>query len=116
MTVKVQFRLRITKGETIAVGPGKVALLEAIIDTGSITSAAKKMGMSYRRAWMLIDQVNRCMKAPVVTTSPGGRDGGGTNVTPTGLELIKRYRSIEREATAATGTDIRALTKLLADD
>ena len=97
-------------------GPGKVALLEAIIDTGSITAAAKKMGMSYRRAWMLIDQVNRCMKAPVVTTSPGGRDGGGTNVTPTGLELIKRYRSIEREATAVTGADIRALTKLLADD
>ena len=116
MTIKVQFRLRITKGETIAVGPGKVALLEAIINTGSITAAAKEMGMSYRRAWMLVDAMNRCMKEPVVATSPGGRDGGGTAVTPTGLELIKRYRSIEREAMAATGTDIRALTKLLSDD
>jgi len=100
----------------IALGPGKVALLEAIIETGSITAAAKYLGMSYRRAWMLVDAMNRCMKSSVVATSPGGRDGGGTMVTPIGLEIIKRYRAIEREATAATGSDIRALMKLLSDD
>lgn len=115
MQTKIRFRLRITQGDTIAVGPGKVALLEAIIDTGSISAAARKLGMSYRRAWMLVDEMNRSLKAPVVDTATGGKHGGGTAVTPTGREVIKRYRTIERDAAAATARDLRALTRLLAE-
>ena len=65
-SASVQFRVRITKGDDIAIGPGKVDLLEAIAETGSITAAAKRLGMSYRRAWMLVDTVNRCFKTPIV--------------------------------------------------
>lgn len=116
MTAKIQFRLRICKGQAIAVGPGKVALLEAIIEMGSISAAAKHMGMSYSRAWALVDEMNRCMRVTVVSTSAGGPAGGGTTVTPTGLELIKHYRTIERKAMAAAGSEIRAIVKLLIDD
>src|SRR5207247_369152 len=80
----VQFRVRISKGDDIAIGPGKVDLLEAIGETGSITSAAKRLGMSYRRAWLLIDTMNRCFKNPIVEAEAGGRSGGGTRLTATG--------------------------------
>ena len=68
----VKFRLRVTRGDDIAVGPGKVDLLEAIAKTGSITAAAKALGMSYRRAWLLVDTMNRCFKSPVVDAESGG--------------------------------------------
>ena len=80
----VKFRLRVTRGDDIAVGPGKVDLLEAIAKTGSITAAAKDLGMSYRRAWLLVDTMNRCFKSPVVDAESGGRRGGGTALTPLG--------------------------------
>ena len=72
-SVRVQFRLRITRGDDIAVGPGKIELLEAIARTGSITAAARALGMSYRRAWLLVDTMNRCFKSPVVEAEAGGR-------------------------------------------
>jgi molybdate transport system regulatory protein len=115
MTIDAKFRLRIKKDSTIAVGPGKISLLEAVIETGSITAAAKKLEMSYRRAWLLIDEMNRCMKKPLIDTASGGKHGGGTTVTSSGLELIKRYRSIEREAAKATAKEIRAISKMLVD-
>src|SRR6266542_1082234 len=92
---RAQFRLRITKGTDIAVGPGKVDLLEAIAATGSITAAAKQLGMSYRRAWLLVDTMNRCFKRPVVDAEAGGQRGGGTALTPLGAEVIQRYRKSE---------------------
>jgi molybdate transport system regulatory protein len=108
----VQLHIRDGVGRAqYALGPGKVALLEAIIETGSITSAAKRLGMSYRRAWLLIDETNRCLISPAVYTNSGGVNGGGTAVTPLGLELIRRYRAIEREAKNAVG---KSLTSLLA--
>jgi molybdate transport system regulatory protein len=109
----VQFRVRITKGDEIAIGPGKVDLLEAIGETGSITSAAKKLGMSYRRAWLLIDTMNRCFKKPVIEAEAGGRRGGGTRVTPTGRDVIRLYRAAERKSQRAAQADLAALIKLL---
>ena len=109
----VKFRIRITKGDEIAVGPGKIALLEAIIDTGSITHAARKLGMSYRRAWLLVDEMNRAFKAPVVETAKGGPSGGKTIPTPLGEEVIRRYRTIETIAGSAARAEIASLLKLL---
>lgn len=98
----VRFHIRDRGGETpLAIGPGKVALLEAIQETGSITSAAKTLGMSYRRAWMLVDETNRCLVKPAVATAAGGEHGGGTELTETGAELVARYRALERETAGA---------------
>lgn len=110
-----QFRLRITQADAIAIGPGKVALLEAIVVTGSITAAAKALGMSYRRAWLLIDSMNQIFKSPVVDAATGGKHGGGSNVTPTGLKVIESYRRIEKDALKAVARDIKKLTNLLRD-
>lgn len=112
---KLQFRIRLTKGEAIAVGPGKVALLEAIRQTGSITAAAKQMGMSYRRAWLLVDSMNHAFKRPVVDAAVGGKRGGGTLVTPLGEEVIRRYRAIEATASRSARSDIAALVRQLRD-
>jgi molybdate transport system regulatory protein len=111
--VRIQFRLRVLKGEDIAVGPGKIELLEAIAATGSLTSAAKKLGMSYRRAWLLVDTMNRCFDAPVTESAAGGAHGGGTALTSLGTELVGRYRRIERAAFDASAADLRRLRSLL---
>jgi len=109
----VQFRVRITKGDDIAIGPGKVDLLEAIGATGSITAAAKQLGMSYRRAWLLIDTMNRCFKTPIVEAEAGGRSGGGTRLTETGRDAIRFYRAIERKAARSSAADVTRLIDLL---
>ena len=114
MKPEVQFRLRIRNGEDIAVGPGKVELLEAIASTGSITSAAKSLDMSYRRAWLLVDTMNRCFKTRVVATEAGGKRGGGTRLTPLGAQLVHTYRLIEARAAKASAKEIATLTRLLA--
>jgi molybdate transport system regulatory protein len=109
----IRFRIRICKGDDIAIGPGKVDLLEAIDAMGSITAAARSLGMSYRRAWLLVDTMNRCFAAPVVEAEAGGRRGGGTRLTPLGQELVRRYRTLEAKARKATAGDLAALAKLL---
>ena len=108
-----RFRLRIGADRELALGPGKVALLEAIDETGSISAAGRKLRMSYRRAWLLVDALNRACTRPVITTATGGREGGGTALTPTGAEIVRRYRRIEALAAAAAAKEIRALQKLL---
>ena len=108
----IRFRLRITKGDDIAVGPGKVDLLEAIGASGSITAAAKELGMSYRRAWLLVDTMNRCFTGPVVAAEAGGTRGGGTALTPLGAEVVRRYRRSEALAAKAAARDLAALTRL----
>lgn len=110
---RAQFRLRITKGDDIAVGPGKVDLLEAIAASGSITAAAKQLGMSYRRAWLLVDTMNRCFKEPVVEAEAGGQRGGGTALTPLGAEVVRRYRQAEALAAKAAAAELTALARLL---
>ncbi len=110
---RAQFRLRITRGEDIAVGPGKIDLLEAIAATGSITAAARRLGMSYRRAWLLVDTMNRCFKNPVVDAETGGKRGGGTRLTAVGAEALQRYRRIEKLAASAAAVELRKLQRLL---
>ncbi len=77
-------------------GPGKVALLEAIEASGSITGAAKALGMSYRRAWLLLEETNALFTDASAATAQGGRQGGGAQLTPFGREVVARYRSAER--------------------
>ena len=109
-----KFRLRITSGEAIAVGPGKIALLEAIAETGSITAAAKSLEMSYRRAWMLLDELNRSLKKPAVDSAKGGQHGGGSEITDVGRQVIELYRRIEVDAAQACKADLTRLVNLLA--
>jgi len=86
---ELRLRMRVTVGEAIAVGPGKVALLEAVDEHRSISAAAKALGMSYRRAWLLMDELNRSLKSPAVTTATGGANGGGSELTEVGRRLIQ---------------------------
>jgi molybdate transport system regulatory protein len=101
--------LRVDLGKDRAVGPGKIRLLEAIRDTGSITKAGIALGMSYRRAWLLVDDMNNCFREPVVAAQAGGTHGGGADLTPFGTRLIDHYRAIEAEAHSATATRLREL-------
>src|SRR5690348_5456170 len=101
--------LRVDLGKDRAVGPGKIRLLEAIRDTGSITKAGIALGMSYRRAWLLVDDMNNCFREPVVAAQAGGTHGGGAALTPFGTRLIDHYRAIEAEAHSATATRLREL-------
>jgi molybdate transport system regulatory protein len=110
-----RFRLRIGSDRELALGPGKVALLEAIRDTGSISGAGRKLRMSYRRAWLLVDAMNRAFVEPVIETSTGGREGGGTVLTAVGEEIIRRYRRIEALATKVSSKEILAITRLMRD-
>lgn len=109
----VRFHIRV-RGEPseLAIGPGKVALLEAIAETGSITSSARKLGMSYRRAWLLVEATNRCLVRPAVSTLAGGERGGGTTLTPTGVELIRRYRAIEEDMKVAVTRELKPLLRV----
>ena len=113
MKPRIRFRLRVTRGPDIAVGPGKVELLEAIAKTGSITAAARSLGMSYRRAWLLVDTMNRCFRSPVVEAEVGGKRGGGARLTTRGAEAVRRYRRIEKLATQASAAEMRRLLKLM---
>jgi len=105
--------LRVDFGPNRALGPGKIRLLEAIDRTGSISQAGRALGMSYRRAWLLIDDLNRCFREPVLAAQPGGARGGGAELTAFGRKLVRDYRAIEIEATAATQTRLRAIAASL---
>jgi molybdate transport system regulatory protein len=105
----VRLTVRVDFGSDRALGPGKIRLLEAIGKTGSISQAGRALGMSYRRAWLLVDDMNRCFRAPVVATQPGGAQGGGAALTAFGRDLIAHYRSIEALATAAAKRQLRVL-------
>ena len=94
---KARVRFRIDLGSSGSVGPGKIALLEAIERTGSLSSAARELGMSYRYAWSLLMDLNECFTEPTAKASVGGRSGGGAAVTPFGRELIAAFRSLEAE-------------------
>jgi molybdate transport system regulatory protein len=96
-------------------GPGKIRLLEAIREHGSISAAARSMGMAYRHAWILVDELNRCFAEPVVRASIGGRRGGGAELTPWGEELIARFHRIEAATHRAIDRDLDALDARLAD-
>jgi len=107
-------RLRILLGTDIALGPGKADLLDALARTGSISAAAREMGMSYRRAWLLVDTMNACFRQPLVETATGGKGGGGARVTEFGLDVLARYRAMEIKAAAVVASEMRDFMRLLA--
>lgn len=88
---------RVDFGEACAVGPGKIALLESIDRMGSLSAAARALGMSYRRAWLLLDSLNTSFRRPVAALSTGGKGGGGATLTPFGTVLVAAYRKFERD-------------------
>jgi len=94
-----------------SLGRGKAQLLEAVAETGSISAAARSMGMAYRHAWELIDDLNQCFGQPVLTTAAGGRSGGGASLTPLGKEIVRRFRAIERATSRAIAKDLAALDR-----
>ncbi len=91
------------------IGPGKIALLEAIAREGSISAAGRAIGMSYKRAWDLVDALNTLLGTAAVSASPGGHRGGGATLTEAGRTLVEEYRAIEAAAQAAAGTRLAAL-------
>jgi molybdate transport system regulatory protein len=109
-----QFNLRLNKGGIKAIGPGKIALLEAIDETGSISAAARQLGMSYRRAWGLVSELNQVLAKPAVEANVGGTHGGRATLLPTGRKLATLYRAVERDAARHTASATRTLLSLLA--
>ena len=108
-------RLRIVLEPDIAIGPGKADLLEGIEETGSIAGAGRRMGMSYKRAWYLVETMNRCFKRPLVEASKGGRAGGGARLTDLGHEILARYRRMELLTAEVIEPEMAALRAVVAD-
>jgi molybdate transport system regulatory protein len=110
----VAVHLRVTLRRDVAIGPGKADLLERIAATGSIAAAGRRMGMSYKRAWLLVDTMNRCFRAPVVAAAKGGQAGGGARLTPLGAEVLEAYRRMQARTARAIAGDLAALKRRLA--
>ncbi len=104
-------KLRLMLGRHVAIGPGKADLLEGIRDTGSISAAGRRMRMSYKRAWQLVEEMNACFRTPLVQASKGGSGGGGAQLTTAGIDVLDRFRRIEAECEAGTRTDLAALRR-----
>lgn len=113
MTEAVSIKIRFHNKDTVALGPGKADLLDAIIMYGSISAAGRAMGMSYKRAWDLVNAMNTSFKQPLVITSKGGSHGGGTTLTEFGQEILEQYRRIESKAQASIEQDVNMITALL---
>lgn len=109
--IKTRLRLRLMAGEEIAIGPGKADLLAAIAETGSIAAAGRRLDMSYRRAWLLVETMNRCFRSPVVEAAKGGAKGGGARLTQLGAEVLERYRRMEAKAERAIAGEVAQLRR-----
>jgi molybdate transport system regulatory protein len=113
-TTQLSIRIDLKTGGQI--GPGKIALLEAISKTGSLTAAARSMDMSRMTAWLLVEEINTLLSEPAVTTQSGGAGGGGKAIlTPVGEKLILHYHSIEMRTRAAARQEIQAFRRLVRD-
>ncbi len=110
-----RLRLRLLFGEDAMLGPGKADLLERIRDTGSISAAGRGMDMSYKRAWMLVEEMNAAFRDPLVDSARGGPGGGGARLTETGQQVLALYREIEATAADATAGRVEALGRLVRD-
>src|ERR1700731_1267550 len=111
---RLSIRIDLANGDRV--GPGKIALLEAIRTTGSISAAARSLGMSYRRAWLLVEEINDALREPAVTAETGGHRGGGAVVTAVGARVVDLYRAIETHARSSAAGEFRALGKLVRPD
>ncbi len=106
--------LRAVLSSGTAIGPGKADLLQGIDETGSIAAAGRRMGMSYKRAWYLIDTMNQYFSEPLVASTKGGKSGGGAVLTETGKTVLAAYREAEREASSAAEAALAKLVSLAA--
>lgn len=104
-------RIRLDFSPDCAVGPGKVALLEGIARTGSLSAAARELGMSYRRGWMLVNELNLGFESRLVELSVGGRTGGGARLTPLGERMLRRYRALERKVDRMAAKDFASFRR-----
>jgi molybdate transport system regulatory protein len=112
----LKVKLQLMCGDEPAMGPGKADLLEAITQEGSISGAGRRLGMSYRRTWLLVDMMNRCWTAPLVEAAPGGGPGRGARLTDCGREVLEAYRALEaRLEAAAFGEPMTILSARLLD-
>jgi molybdate transport system regulatory protein len=111
--IRVQLRLILPGGRTF--GPGKAELLELIAERGSIAAAGRAMRMSYKRAWVLVEEMNQAFRAPLVSAGRGGADGGGAQVTELGHQVLAHYRNLTGGLAQAGASDIDFIAKSLAD-
>lgn len=109
----VVVRPRVYLGDVLAIGPGKIDLLQQVAATHSIAAAARALGIPYKRAWLLLDSLNKGFGRPVVETATGGKGGGGATVTPLGLDLVSRYHALEERINTASSAELGALSKLI---
>lgn len=109
---QVQCRVRVTRGVDIALGPGKMQLLAAIGAAGSISGGAREMGMSYRRAWLLVETMNSCFQTPLVETATGGRAGGGAQLTGDGRRVLEGYQAMLRDVDQVAQQHLSKLLEL----
>ena len=111
---RLKLKLQLYCGDEIAMGPGKADLLEAIAREGSISAAGRALGMSYRRAWLLVDTMNRCFVKPLVEAHPGGGKSAGARLTPAGEAALAAYRSLSSQVERGTaGADYEALEQAI---
>lgn len=110
-----RLRIRLVFSDALRVGPGKADLLQLIERTGSISAAGREMGMSYKRAWSLVEEMNAAFRAPLVTSTRGGAKGGGATVTPEGQQVLAAFRALEQKMETEGAEEIAVITSLLAD-
>lgn len=110
-----RIRLRLDFGPGAVLGPGKADLLEAIRDTGSISAAGRRMGMSYKRAWQLVETMNAMFESPLVDSARGGLQGGGAHLTDAGAEVLAHFRALEAVVRDDGRAHIEALSRLVRD-
>ena len=113
--VSIQPRIRARRRSDIAIGPGKAELLALVGETGSIGEAARRMGLSYMRAWLLIQTMNQCFKQPLILTVRGGQRGGGAELTETGRKALALYQEMEEASLRAVECSWKQLRQLLRD-
>lgn len=111
MAARLSLRLDFDTGRRL--GPGKVALMEAIARTGSIAAAGREFGMAYRRAWLLADELNRTFDAPLIEAKGGGRNGGGAQLTRLGAEVVRLYRAAEAKAARSAAAELERIADRL---
>jgi molybdate transport system regulatory protein len=116
MAAQPRLSIRVDLSSDYRIGPGKIALLEAIRSSGSISAAAREIGMSYRRAWLLVEEINHALREPAVTAATGGAHGGGATLTTVGERIVSLYRAIEGQTRHAAGQECRELAKLMRRD
>jgi molybdate transport system regulatory protein len=113
MSYKTSVKIRLHINDKVALGPGKADLLEAIIQHGSISAAGRAMGMSYKRAWDLVNTMNESFAKPIVLTAKGGSHGGGAEVTELGKQVLHQYRQAQVQAEKAIEQEMNQLSEQL---